>query len=431
MSSLFVLTTCTSVSAQEPGPCAKALVALDSTQAPIPDEDVACFALAAFVVDKMTEQDYIRDLYDRSMDGAITPRDLQSSTPQGAATGGTPAQDEAVPGVQPLALAGGSLAAVGNRAGTNAMTALTFNPSIFTYSLDNREDVATYSRLTDLTLLFPVTSSDQDTNGRVDYVGIRARINVTSLSQGSKIMQAARAAFGNLVQKETDLANEIATLLSTSPDPEACAKALIAGNFDGNECGGTLSITLNSQEYQTFKEQLQKAREEADAFYYGLNIGFDFGDPSLGEIPGSSGTGIFGGFAIGKRFFNTPLASAGLRAHLGARYFDQDNYFDSTGTEVVGENDLSFEGAFGFELSRSTEQQSIRLASGFEARYGNPPEGMNNIFQTNYLLFRTSLNVPITASNSITLNVGIPVAGEVNSIFSINGNWNLLLPDEE
>ncbi|MFQ5569253.1 MAG: hypothetical protein ACE5G0_06235 [Rhodothermales bacterium] len=412
--------------AQGQNTCATTLAALDSTFA---GQDLTCFELAAFIVDSFASRLYLGVAEEQTI-----PRDLQSSAPQGAATGGSPAQDEAIPSVQPLALAGGSIAAVGTDAGAHAITALTLNPSLFFFNSDAKEAVAKFSRFTDVTFFFPVDELDQNDDGKVDYFGVRARVNINSFSQGSEIMQKARSLFASLVQQETELADKISNVLETAPDVEKCANAYIAGQNTEQACKGTVSISLDETQYEALREQLQAAREEADAFYYGIDLRFDFGDPTLGEVPGADGTALFGGIAIGKRFVNTSLSSGGIRGRLGIRYVDQDDFIDSTNVDKVnpvkGETNFALEGGFGFELMKAFQQQPIRLSGGFEFRLGDPPNDMDEEFQTNYLLFRASLNIPVTSSNSLSLSVGAPLIGEVTPTLSVNVNWALLLPNK-
>jgi hypothetical protein len=66
---------------------------------------------------------------------------------------------------------------------------------------------------------------------------------------------------------------------------------------------------------------------------------------------------------------------------------------------------------------------------GAEFRVSDPSRGKDDEFQTNYILLRGSLSVPITASNNLSVGFGLPLVGDVSPTMSINGNWGLLLPD--
>jgi hypothetical protein len=175
-----------------------------------------CLVLAAHMVDSLTQLLY-----------APAPRDVQSDV-TGAATAGSLAQSEPVPGVQPLGVGGASVAAVGSDSGAKAIVALTVNPAIFFTSLDKTEEIARASRIADLTVLFPVDDLDRDKDGRVDYFGARLRLNFTGSKAGSAVLKKAGEELQRLVGEETDLAFAIEKLLASAPSVGNCYDALLA-----------------------------------------------------------------------------------------------------------------------------------------------------------------------------------------------------------
>jgi hypothetical protein len=154
------------------------------------------------------------------------PRDFQSRAMGNAGTAGAPSQVEAVPSVQPLALAGGSLAAVGSEGGTDAIAAFTINPVILFGARDDAH-AAELTRLLDLTVLAPVNDLDRDEDGKIDYWGLRARINVTGPGAGKHLRQAVTA-FAQRVQRSAIVAASLDTVLRETPNFEKCVAAFRA-----------------------------------------------------------------------------------------------------------------------------------------------------------------------------------------------------------
>jgi hypothetical protein len=165
-----------------------------------------------------------------------------------------------VPSVRPLPLAGGTVSAVGSDAGASAITALTLNPSVFLTSARDPREAAAWSRFGDLTVFFPVDGLDQDNDGKVDYFGARARLNIAGPAAGSRVLRAAGRAFAALVQEETDLADRITRALLEGPDPDGCIAALDTETLDGaavlEACGNALELTLDPREMRRLQQAL-------------------------------------------------------------------------------------------------------------------------------------------------------------------------------
>jgi hypothetical protein len=131
----------------------------------ISEEEAAedpCFQLANALEGRVSVPATLRMMLERT-----PPRDFQSRATGNAGTAGAPSQGEAVPSVQPLALAGGSLAAVGSEGGTDAIAAFTINPAIL-FGPQDETHAAALSRLLDLTVLAPVNDLDRDQDGKID-----------------------------------------------------------------------------------------------------------------------------------------------------------------------------------------------------------------------------------------------------------------------
>ncbi len=412
-------------SGQQPTPtprdllCGRVLLARFHTAAQSNDP---CFELAGAVVIEVTDALY-RGV---DLDSAISPRDLQQTNSGDAVGGGSLAQDEAVPTVQPMAIGGGSVAAVGSDAGANAITALTLNPSIFFAPPGDREKTARLSRLADLTVLFPVDQLDRDHDGRVDYFGARLRMNVTGAGAGGRVMQKARDLFTGLLRKEAENATRLAQAFKSAPNLETCVAALLGPGADAgaitSACGEGARVQVDAAQYAQFQRQLAAAREEADAKYLGLDVRLDFGDPTLGAVANAAATALTGGLAFGRQFVapDADAASLGLKGRLGVRYTDLRN---------VDETSFALDGGLGLHARRPLEDGSaVDLAGGFEFRYARA-RGLRSALQTDYLMFRASLAVPLAGGTRVAIALGAPLIGQaISPTLSISANWGLLLP---
>jgi len=386
--------------------------------AAVPDDQM-CFVLAVAVGDALRSPLF--------SDGLISPRDLQPTSGGDAATGGSPAQGEPVPTVQPMAIGGGTVAAVGSDAGTDAITALTINPGIFFTTPRDREETARLSRLSDVTVFFPVNELDRDNDGDVDYFGARVRLNWTGLSAGRRLMERARTRFAALMQQEATDAFRIAEVLSAAPNVAGCVDALLAQVGDAGTiiaaCGEDARPRIDAGAYEQFRADLAEIREEIDAKYFGLDLRLDVGDPTLGAVPDADATALTGGFAFGRRFVGEAHAtSLGFKGRVGARYTDLAN---------LDENSFAVDGGLAFDVRRPVDDlRSVTLSGGFEFRFGDAADQMEALLQTDFLVFRASLSVPITSAAGVSINVGAPLIGEeISPTLSINANWALLLPE--
>lgn len=371
-----------------------------------------CFALAGKAVKALTQTLYVP-----------TPRDVQSDV-TGAATAGSLAQSEPVPSAQPIGVGGASVAAVGADSGAKAIVALTINPAIFFASLNESAAIAKASRIADLTVLFPVDNLDRDKDGRVDYFGTRLRLNFLGAKAGSEVLTKAGEKLLKNVQAETDLALKLETLFQSAPDVGKCFDAAIARGDEAEltrQCGGKAVIELDEKGYESFRKQMADARAEADAKYLGLDLRFDFGDPTLGSVANARATSFDAGLAWGRQFLGADPTSAsiGLKARAGARYTHLDD---------IQETSYAFDGAFGFEGRRPLDQgQVITASAGFEFRYGGE-QAVEDELQTNFTAFRAALNVPLAGMTGVTLAVTAPIDGPISPALTVNFDWGLLLP---
>ena len=140
----------------------------------------------------------------------------------------------------------------------------------------------------------------------------------------------------------------------------------------------------------------------------------------MGAIENARGRFLFAGLAAGRRFVGRGASSSGVRGRLGLRHSKLD---------TADKAEFAAEGGVGFELSRYIEDDELNISGGIEFRYGNAPANLTDQFQTDFTMLRASIVLPVTRGNSVSINVGAPIAGDVSPIFSVNFNWGLLLSD--
>lgn len=392
-----------------------------------------CFALAGFIFTRLSGPE-VPEIF--KPDAArvadiFSQRDLQSRSPQSPELSGTPAQGHAVPGVQPSGVAAGTIAALGTRAGQDAIAALSVNPAVLFLAETASEQLARLSRLADVTVFIPVSGIIADTQpggtsdrGKLRYFGARVRLNFTGASAGSAVWAEADRLLKQRIASSAKTTTAIEDLLRTTSNPRACADTLLDAPTDEAvtmACGAPFGFTPDMAGARALRQALTTVRREADAKYFGADIRFDFGDPTLGDVEDARGRSIFAGLAVGRRFNGRGASTTGVRARLGLRHAKLDS---SDEAEFAGE------GGVGIELSRYVASDEVNLSAAFEFRFGNAPDNLTDQFQTNFTMLRGSVSLPITTGNSLSINVGAPLSGSVSPIFSVNFNWGLLLSDQ-
>jgi hypothetical protein len=366
-----------------------------------------CRQLAGIVVDSITNKFW------------VSPRDVEPSVPGSAAPAGSPAQGEAVPTIQPVALAATSLATVGTDAGSDAIAAITINPSTLFGRQGDPRAVAQAARFTDVTVFLPISGIDQNKDGRPDYLGVRVRLNLSAASQASALMKGFEAAVGRVMLDENARVIALTKTFEEAPDPQACAAALTSETGDTRDaCGVDVAMELEPRAYAEMRRLGARIREEADARYVGLDLRVDVGDPTLGAVPKAAGTALVAGLGFGRRFgAGGEGPSGGIKGRLGVRYV---SLRDTSAT------DWQADGGLGFELMRPLGQQRIQMSAGVEFRFGRD-RGADSLFQTRYLMVRGALSVPVSTIADLTVSFGTPLMGDVSPTLAVAFDWRLLL----
>ena len=410
--------------AQEEAECSAALQALSITNA---GPDDFCGDLAVFLSTTLPVLRSAASLIIQT-DAIFSQREFQQANPSAASMAGSLAQSDATPSVTPTGLASGSIAMVGSEAGDDAIVALGINPAVLFFIDEASEALAKYSRFMDLSVFVPVTEADANADDGLDYFGVRLRMNWFGMAAGKELWSESAGLVRNWMTGAGQLIATIEAILSDAPDVTACATALargVEGPAVTQACGQDVDLELHVEQAEAaareLGEELRRVRRRLDANYFGADVRMDWGDPTLGAVADASGTFLFAGVGYGRRLTsNSESSSVGLKLRAGARHSSLDS--DSEGR-------LAFEGGLGLELNRELDQQEISAGIGVELRYGDDGSTVTEEqSQTNWTVLRSSLVVPITSANSLSIAVGVPLDGELSSYLSVNFNWALLLP---
>jgi hypothetical protein len=396
-----------------------------------PESTRACNALAVYIYTQLTTAEVDAILKPESIRAGdiFSQRDLQNKSAQHPELTGTPAQGQAVPGVQPAGVAAGTIAAVGTNAGQDAIAALSINPAVLFVAEEASEQLARLSRVADITVFLPVSGLTDDTaaktgQGKIRYFGARVRLNFTGVSSGSQIWNKVDELMRQRIIANARGAGRILGVLTKTADVKGCTDAFLDNRNNAAviaACGASAEFTPDLALAARLRQELTTVRRAADARYFGADIRMDVGDPTLGEVANARGQFLFAGIAVGRRFNPASSTNSGVRARIGLRHAKLD-------TDATAE--FAVEGAGGIELARSIGDDELNLSAGIEFRYGNAPAAATDRFQTDFAMVRGSLIVPITTGNSLSINVGAPIAGNVSPMFSVNFNWGLLLSNQ-
>lgn len=406
----------------------------------------ACQELSLFIENIFTEQGIESALSATEdlppLDELVSPRDLQSRRAFATDNSGTLSQSQATNSSEPIPLVAGGASALGTDGGVDGISAISINPALFLTDINSTEETSKWSRVADLTILFPfndlagtVGSTDENSNNTIRYVGARSRINISALSQGDQVYKKVQQAY-TAINRTSAITSELIESILTNYPPDhgntrfsTCVDAFIRAARGHTEpsvlkliCDADFAFPDMGAQLANLNNSLEAAVAEAEKQHFGLNLGVDFGDPTLGAIPNASGTALEANLSVGRQTSEIGR----MQGRLGFRFQDLDAY----------ENDTiaSIQGGLGYELRKNLGFQQFTLSGGLDFRFnisGKPADIplYTQLFQTDYAYFRFSLSIPITELYQITVNYGAPIYGELGPTMSINANWRMLLPD--
>lgn len=410
---LFLVASPRALRAQDDRQAACA-AAIDSLQfRSVTPEGDRCKELAAHVGDALARLMRQRPI----ATPPASPRTLQSRASGNA--GGTTGS-EAVATTQPIALAGGTLAAFGGGGGADAIAAISLNPLTLLGGGDKPSDARKY----DITLLAP-TGNDTDS---LRYLGVRVRYNVESKDQ-RRVLDEAERLFREGTRMRLPLLRELERLFAEAPAPAACARQLIdpgEATAAREACGAPFDVSRYALASRAFEDYTASIRDSLDQHYFGLDLRYDRGDPTFGAVPGLDGTFLYAGVAFGRRTHAREAdgATIGWRARIAGQYI----VVDSGPATATDANGIAADIAFAFEATYPAAFRPIRLLGGLEYRSGSPlPTTTDDALELDGLRWRLSLDIPVTAANGIAVAYSTPLSGGGRPTLNVSFNWQMLL----
>lgn len=363
----------------------------------------------------------------------LTPRDFQIPHGQVGHNAGLPTQGGSAPSIQSVGLAGGNLASVGTERGTRTLATAALNPASLFGGPDDQTDRSdsnegdslsvALSNHGDVTVIVPVQDIEEEE--AVDYLGLRTRVNVTSLVQGVESFEDVEEQWLSTLRSAGDITSRIYTALTQADDVAACAEALLRVPDTGIEATNPAcntrfeALSLTQHDFATLRDLTRNALAEADEEYFGLDVRLDVGDPTFGAVDSARGTRLFTGLAWGHRYGPARSARTEIRLHGGVRYVDL-NAADTAIFTAEGGLDLGF--------SKRVDKQRLQGSVGLSFSAGDVQDGFEAAAETNHLRARMSLDVPVGRNYGLSINFATPLTGDATTTLSVTTSWHLLLP---
>lgn len=338
-----------------------------------------------------------------------------TDTPGGESSAG---QTAAVASGQPVASAGGNIAAVGETGrGLQLVTALAINPASIATG-DTSSDTVWTSRLGDLSLVLPVTVDPaQRTKNGFQYVGARFRFNAIPALHSQTLVDTV-AKFKTLATTLSTFLPQVTQLVTQASDPGKCADALEAQdkNAEQAQCGSTIDLTPLADPVAAAWRSLRAFRELADRAYLTLEGRYDRGE--LVSEDAAHKDSLFAAYlAAGYRLNPTSDGTtAALRVRGGVVYFQNG---------AMQESRYAFYGAVGVELAAVRDLRRYTLSVGAELvkRSGNADLGMEPLVHN---AIRIGVSVPLADGKTVSVGLSIPVNGGEPTL-ALSGDWSALL----
>ena len=394
--------------------CRRAAVArtLPGSDALEPGKVGACSLLATAVMTKLREL---------ARQQPIVVADLNPMQPSVTDTAGAQSsagQTAAVASGQPVAMAGGDVAAVGSTGqGLQLVTALAVNPAtIAVGEVEQRSMWA--SRLGDISLVLPlnVDPGERLTQG-FQYVGLRFRLDALPALH-HEALETAAARYTALLADQRTLQPAIARMLGAATDTEGCAHSIETNDPTGQRaaCGEAIDLATHVSLTRDARRALGQVREDADQAYLSLEGRYDRGD--LNSDGADRKDSLLAAYlAGGYRIDPTPDGvTVGLRARAGFVYF-KDGMTRQTRQALYG--------AAGVELAvvRDLQRYTLSLGAELVARKGNVDVAMDSTLHNS---IRIGLGLPVANGRTVSVGLSIPTNGD-DATIAISGDWSLLL----
>jgi hypothetical protein len=396
-----------------------------------PTGGIACRVLAINVEDSIRTR--LQHLSRAAAQQRLSPRDFQIPQGEVGNDAGTPLQGGSAPSIQSVALAGGNLAAAGTEAGTRTLATVALNPASLFAGPDGGNDrganqkdslSVALANLGDVTVVVPI--EDIDATEALDYLGIRGRVNMTALVQGSPSFREVERQWLSTLRASGDLLDQIVPALRTKADDvAACTEALLRAPADGvreanDACNADFApLSLSADDFARLRRLTEQALAEADDAYFGLDLRLDLGDPTLGVADGTRGTRLYAGVGWGRRYGAATSTRTTVRLHGGVKYVDLDAADDAV---------FAAEGGADLAFAKVVDKQRLEGSAGLSFSAGDVEEALEEAAETNVLRGRLSVNVPLAGNYGLSINFAAPIIGDVGTTLSVKTNWHLLLP---
>ena len=338
-----------------------------------------------------------------------------TDTPGSQASAG---QTAAVSSGQPVGMAGGSVAAVGDiGSGLQMVTALAINPATIATG-DTSTSTLWTSRTVDLSIVLPLNVDPAEGLEKgFQYVGARFRVNAFPLIERESNQRDLENKFKSLSKQARDAIGVITTMLESVDEVDACAIAIARGGAADQiaHCGSSYVDAGREQQSRALTKALGEFREQVDRKYLSLEGRFDRGD--LNADGAAAKDSLFAVYVSGGWVANpTP---AGLNFGLNGRggiVFYKDGLMD--------ESQYAYCAALGVELEFVRDLRRYGISAGFEfnKRIGDD-KGIETDLENR---FRVGLALPVADGKTVSVGINVPADGGDPTV-SMSGDWSLLL----
>jgi hypothetical protein len=312
---------------------------------------------------------------------------------------GSSAQVEPVESIQPITLAGGALSLAGTRTGTQGVATITVNPLALAGPTG-----AVPGRLFDLSVIAPF-NLDSGAQDHIRFVGARARVNATA-GFSAQALDDALTAYGHAAGQYD---NDLEGVLRRSPNLRLCAESIqTTGHVTADACGETVEDEHLRKLTQDSYAAIARAQREADRYYLGLDLRFDRGDPTGGDVVGDDGTRLAGAVAAGVRLNSQQRWNFELRARAGVDYFRSRDVVNGVRPDPVVSGTWGAALILSGHATSETDKQRMAFGVGMEGRHAKQ-NASADVVPTNFVNLNLMAVVPAASGGDMGVAVSIPV----------------------
>ncbi|MBX3274417.1 MAG: hypothetical protein KF729_29400 [Sandaracinaceae bacterium] len=351
---------------------------------------------------------------------------------------GSPAQLAAAPAVTPVPLVGAAASFVGAPSGPRAVAALALNPgALAANALDDRAALSVWSRAWDVSVVLPFPLTDSGATYNVDFVGVRVRVNALAPVSAETAAEQHRS-LAQTGAYEAEVDEGFRALLEGARDTVACTRALeraIRDDEPSDEavrraCGAVFpSRARRWRDVEAVLADIdQRVRQEADRFYLGFDLRYDYGDRALtGEPAAARASTLLAAVAAGARVVTEPSLNLRVRGRAGAHY----SHVPGGDPSESDLNPISLDAAAAIELELPLVGELFRASVGIEGRgiiegTDVPVAGTNRVTDTEFLELRLAVLVPVGGGPGLGIDLAVPLLGAHRSVqVAVSGDFSL------